>query len=57
MVTVLKKGTSKKQLSQIVKKMLEAINQKGFNAYAYCGKIRLEKDAILIQKELRDEWN
>ena len=26
------------------------------NAFEYCGKIKLNKDALQIQKEMRDEW-
>jgi hypothetical protein len=53
MVTIIKKGLPKKALKDRIKKM---IVKKGLDAYKYCGIISLKKDALLIQKELRDEW-
>jgi hypothetical protein len=53
MVTVIKKGLPKKVLKDRIKKMIRI---KGLDAHKYCGIITLDKDALLIQKELRNEW-
>lgn len=56
MVTFLKHGATKKN----IKKVLDGISREreivGVDTYKYCGKISLNRDALVIQKELRDEW-
>ena len=53
MVTVLKKGTSKKS----IQKILQRIRIKnGLDAFKYCGIIKLKEDPLLIQKQMRNEW-
>jgi predicted HTH domain antitoxin len=56
MVTLLKQGATKKN----IKKVLDGISREremvGVDTYKYCGKISLNRDALIIQKELRDEW-
>jgi len=56
MVTVLKQGATKERIKNILEKVKKASNSKGIDAYKYLGKIKLKKDALTIQKELRDEW-
>jgi hypothetical protein len=56
MVTTLKKGTSKTDILKILKKVSANKNVKGVNTLKYCGKIKLPKDALELQKELRNEW-
>jgi hypothetical protein len=53
MVVVLKKGRSKEILMFLKRK---AKSKKGVNTKKYCGTIRLKRDALLIQKDLRNEW-
>ncbi len=53
MVLVLKKGVSKKQIETIEKK-LKAKN--GVDVMKYCGTIKLNEDALTIQKSFRNEW-
>ena len=53
MVTVIKKKLNKQDIS---KKFNKAITQKGVDTHKYCGVIKLTKDPLIIQKELRDEW-
>jgi len=31
--------------------------KKGFNAKIFTGKLKVNEDAMVIQKRLRDEWN
>lgn len=53
MVTVIKKGTDKIS----IQKAFESVSiRKGINAFKYCGKVKLEKDPLTIQKNLRNEW-
>jgi hypothetical protein len=53
MVTVIKKGADRTN----IQKALESVRvRKGINAFKYCGKVKLEKEPLTIQKDLRDEW-
>jgi hypothetical protein len=53
MVTIIKKGLPKKALKDRMNKLKSL---KGFDAYKYCGILSLKKEALIIQKELRNEW-
>ena len=53
MVTVIRKGSSKKTIMEILQKLQI---HKGLDAYKYCGVIKLKDDALAIQKKMRDEW-
>jgi hypothetical protein len=53
MVLILKKGASKLEIKKI-EKQLNTLKSKDISKY--CGKIKLKKDPLQIQKELRDEW-
>jgi len=57
MVLVLKKGASKKEIEAITEKLAKIRRKKRFDAKKHCGVIRLQEDALDIQKRLRDEWN
>jgi len=55
MVTTLKYGAQKDSLS----KLLDRLNKRkgrSINVKKYSGKLKLHKDALTIQKELRNEW-
>jgi len=53
MVTILKKGTSKKSIQKILQKIR---TKRGLDAFKYCGIIKLKEDPLLIQKQMRNEW-
>lgn len=53
MSIVIKKKSPRKNLS---KRFNKAIGSKGVDTTKYCGVIKLPKDALAIQKELRNEW-
>ena len=53
MVTILKKGTAKSRILQLLNKLK---TKKGIEAFKYCGVIKLKKDPLLIQKQMRHEW-
>jgi hypothetical protein len=56
MVTVLKYGTDKKKIRLLLERLKNQKSRTGINAYKYCGTITLAEEPLLIQKELRDEW-
>jgi hypothetical protein len=53
MATIIKRKSQKRTLS---KKFNKSIESKGVDTRKYCGVIKLDRDALEIQKELRDEW-
>jgi|LakMenEpi03Aug12_release.lakeMendotaPanAssembly.Ray.scaffolds.fasta_scaffold864231_1 hypothetical protein len=53
MVTVIKKGTSKTSIRNLVKKTQM---KKGIDAKKYSGVLKLKEHPLDIQKKLRDEW-
>ncbi len=55
MVAILKQGASKRNVREILKTLWQT-KSPGIDAYKYCGSISLKKDALAIQKELRNEW-
>ena len=56
MVTVIRQGATKKSIQSILKQLMKEVKPKGVDVYQYCGKIKLEKDALNIQRDLRNEW-
>jgi hypothetical protein len=53
MVTVIKSSDSLDK----IRKIIQAVDDKsGVDTEKYCGTIKLKKDPVIIQKELRDEW-
>ena len=53
MVVRIKRGSSKKSIEDTLKKLKKL---KGFPAHKFCGTVKFKKDALTIQKQLRDEW-
>jgi len=53
MVTIIKKGTNKKDLEKAFSNLK---SKKKFDAYKYCGTIKLNRDPLEIQERMRDEW-
>lgn len=56
MVMIIKQGDSKKSIRSILKNLAKESKSKGVDVYKYVGKISLKKDALNIQRELRNEW-
>ncbi|MCX8492054.1 MAG: hypothetical protein ORN54_13415 [Cyclobacteriaceae bacterium] len=54
MSTVINKKLNKKS---IPKKFSKVISQTGVDTRKYCGIIKLSKDPLVVQKELRNEWD
>ena len=56
MVMVLRQGATKKSIRTILENLAKELEPKGVDVYKYVGKISLKKDALNIQRELRNEW-
>lgn len=56
MVMTIKQGATKKSINNILQNLATTSKPKGVNVYNYVGKISLKKDALRLQKELRNEW-
>ncbi len=56
MVMTIKQGASKKSIRDILESVAKELKPKGVDVYKYVGKICLKKDALNIQRELRNEW-
>lgn len=53
MVVTINKGDSKKVIEKKLKRLPK---KKGFDAFKYLGTLKVEQDAMVIQKNLRDGW-
>lgn len=56
MVIVLKKGTSKKNLIILIKKVFESNKSQGIDTSKYNGRIKFSIDPLKLHKRMRDEW-
>ena len=56
MVIVLKRGETKRNIQRLLHTLFASKKTHGIDTHKYCGTISLEKSALEIQKELRDEW-
>ena len=56
MVTVIKRGSDKKSIAIGMQKLVDKSAKKGFKAQEFCGILKLDEDALDIQRQLRDEW-
>lgn len=56
MVTVIKRGSNKEEIAKGMKKLAKKSPKKGFDAQKFCGILKINEDALVIQKRLRDEW-
>lgn len=56
MITILKQGSTQTIINELLIKLFEKKHTKGVDAKKYCGVLKLKEDAIVIQKQMRDEW-
>ena len=54
MVTTIKKGTGLRNIQQALKDIKQP--KKGLQTSKHCGVLKIQKDALKIQKSLRNEW-
>ncbi len=62
MVVTIKSNSTAKEIEQALKKLNHgkkhsSKEKKVFDAYKYCGVIKLKEDPLTIQKSMRDEWS
>jgi hypothetical protein len=55
MVTIIKKGTSKEKIFELLERHSKQ-RRKQIDLKKYCGVIRIKEDALKLQKLWRDEW-
>jgi hypothetical protein len=55
MVTIIKKGTSKEKIKDILNRHARK-RQRYIDLNKYCGVVKLTEDPLLLQKQWRDEW-
>jgi len=56
MTIVINKNTSKKEFEKKLTTFQKAKSTKGVDLAKHVGVVHLKKDALQIQKELRNEW-
>ena len=56
MVMTIKQGATKKSIKMILESLAKELKPKGVDVYKYVGKISIKKDALNIQRALRNEW-
>ena len=56
MVTILKKKDSIEKLKKILENVLSK-KRKGVDASKFSGILKIDEDAVEVQKKMRDEWN
>ena len=56
MTVIIKKNIDKKEFEKILTAFKKNKKSKGVDTLKYCGSIKLSKDSLIIQKEIREEW-
>jgi len=56
MTTIVKRTTTAKQLSALLKSKKRVRRKKGVDVKSFAGKLKLEGDPLAIQKKMRDGW-
>ena len=56
MTIVLSKKIEKKEFIKILESITSKKDSKVVNTMKHCGVIKLKKDALTIQNEMRNEW-
>ena len=56
MTVIIKKDIDKKEFEKILIAFKKNKRSRGVDTSKHCGSIKLNKDSLIIQKEMRDEW-
>lgn len=56
MVAVLKYGSKKEAIKRLLDRLNQQVDDKGIDAYTYCGVLDIVEDPSDVQSNLRDEW-
>lgn len=56
MTTIIKRTTTRKELTSLLKRKKRTRKAKGVDVLSYAGKLKLNEDALTLQKKMRDGW-
>lgn len=56
MTIIINKNTTKKEFVKLLASIKRSKKTSGIDLSKHCGVLKLKKDALQIQKEMRDEW-
>lgn len=56
MTILINKNTTKKEFVKLLASIKRSKKTKGIDLSKHCGVLKLKKDALQIQKEMRNEW-
>lgn len=56
MTTIIKRGTTRKQLATLLKARRRKPKGKGVDVKSFAGKLKIEGDPLGIQMRMRDGW-
>ncbi len=56
MTILINKNTTKKEFVKLLSSLKKSKKEIGIDLSKHCGVLRLKKDALQIQKEMRNDW-
>lgn len=56
MLTIIKKGSAKTTIKRLLAQLYDKRTTKGFNAHKFCGVLKINSDALALQRKIRNEW-
>lgn len=56
MVMVLKKGSDKKSINAVLKKISKKSSKNGLKTSRYAGTVKFQEDGLVLQNRWRDKW-
>lgn len=56
MTFIINKKTTKKEFVKLLSSIKKSKKTNGIDLFKHCGVITLKKDALQIQKEMRNDW-
>ncbi len=56
MTIIINKNTTKKEFVKLLTSLNKKRKEKGIDVSKHCGVLKLKKDPLQIQKEMRNEW-
>jgi hypothetical protein len=56
MTIIINKNTTRKEFVKLLASIKRSKKTNGIDLSKHCGVLKLKKDALQTQKELRDEW-
>lgn len=57
MVIVVKRGTSRKRIKELMRKLMSSRARPARpDIFKHCGVLKLKEDPLVLQKRWRDEW-